>query len=138
LVSPSSVGETIIIGQQTFSREKGKWTELKLPHDEERDDMHEQCTLQSGPPALPGSVARTTEVVGREIVNGVQVMTYKTELEFNAASGGKDSMVYTASVGVSDGRLYRVEMNTSRDPSLNIHSVTTYSNDSSISIESPV
>ena len=138
--SDGSAAESIIIGQKTFKREKGKWSEVPLRYSAEREDMRTQCELQSGPPGLPGSVSRTTELVGRETLNGVQVTTYRTKLEFDSTDGGKDSMVYTASIGVKDGRLYQTVIDTSTNPSLNVHTTTTYSNydDVSISIEPPV
>lgn len=134
-----SQGEVIIIGQRTFSRDKGKWSEIPFRHSSEREDFHLQCTLQSGPPHLPGVVDEETKLVGREVLSGVQVMTYRTQMDFDAAGGGTDSFVYTASIGVSDGRLYRTEVNTSKDPSLNVSSTTTYSDyDANITIEPPL
>ena len=134
-----SQSETIIIGQRTFTRKKGQWSEVPLRYSSDREDFHLQCTLEGGPPQLPGVVDGETKLVGREVLSGVPVVTYRTQTDFDAAGGGTDSFVYTASVGVSDGRLYRSEMSTSKDPSLNVSTTTTYSDyDANITIEQPL
>lgn len=134
--------ETIIIGNRTYSRSKGKWFEPQNPYSKgpAREDLDPftRCTLENGAPKLPGLFETEVKVIRQEVLGGVPVLTYRSTTDFNG-TGGPDSFVVTHSIGTKDGLIYRREIVTSKDESLKTTGITVFSDyNADIRIEAPI
>jgi len=128
--------EFIMIGSRYFERSKGKWSEV--PNRFGEVDLVTKCELENGRPAVPGYVETELKLIGPETVNGVKVLTYRSRTDYQSIDG-PDSLVAITSIGVSDGRLYRVDVKWTTNPSLRHDTLTEYSDyDTDISIEAPI
>jgi hypothetical protein len=129
--------ESIAIGSREFTRKDGKWELSPLDIKVGFEGLHgtdaEFDELMKKAPAPAGN----TKLVGPANVNGVQVLVYETTI---TAPTEKHTIKVSSrvSIGIRDGRLYRLETE-STGGIFNTKSLTDFSDyDTDIRIVSPV
>lgn len=129
--------ESIAVGSREYTKKDGKWELSPLDIKVGFEGMHgtesEFDELMKKTPAPTAN----TKLVGPANVNGVQVLVYETK---NTSATEKHTITVSSrvSIGVRDGRLYRLETETIGGL-FNIKGVTDFSDyDTDIRIEPPV